>query len=317
MARFILKRILSLVPTLFIITFAVFMMLHLAPGDPVALMIRQNEQAMGSGQIAQLRHDLGLDRPLLVQYGDYVSKAVRGDLGQSIYTNQDVFQTITQRMPNTITLALAAMIISLLIAIPVGVISATMQHSLVDYVSMAGALVGVSMPSFWFGLMLMLLFAVRLNWLPSAGMAAFSDGPIEFLRHLFLPALTLGFGLAGLVVRLTRSSVLEVIRQDFIRTARAKGLPERVVIYRHALRNALIPVVTVIGIQFGELLGGAVITETIFAWPGVGRLAIDAISRRDFPMVQGNVLIMAFLFIMVNLVVDIAYSFLNPKIRYQ
>ena len=315
MLQFIARRLLLLVPLLLAISFLVFSMVHLAPGDPVALMLRQTEQTVGTEEIARLRHELGLDDPLLVQYGRFLWRALHGDLGKSLFTGQDVFETLVQRMPATIILALSSMLVSTVVAVPVGVVSATRQYSLFDHVALAGALLGVSMPSFWLGLMLILLFSLRLGILPSAGMAQLKDGLIPFLRHLILPSVTLGLGMAALITRLTRSSMLEVVRQDYIRTARAKGLAERTVIYKHALKNALIPVVTVMGLQFGGLLGGAVIVETIFGWPGMGRQAVASIMRRDFPMIQGNVLLMCTLFVLVNLLVDISYTFLDPRIR--
>jgi len=315
--QFIARRTLILLPTLLAISFVVFMMVRLAPGDPVMILIRQSEQTVGTEEIEKLRQDLGLNDPLPVQFGRFVNRALHGDLGKSLFTSQDVFETIVERIPPTILLTCSAMTVSILIAIPVGVLSATRQYSKLDYAALSGALIGVSMPSFWLGFMLILLFALRLGILPAAGMAYLDEGFGTFLKHLVMPSVTLGVGLAAVITRLVRSSMLEVIRQDYVRTARSKGLSERTVIYKHALKNALIPVVTVIGMQFGSLLGGAVIVETIFAWPGMGRQAVASIMRRDFPMIQGNVLLMCTLFVMVNLLIDILYTVIDPRIRVE
>jgi peptide/nickel transport system permease protein len=315
--QFIARRSLVLVPTLVAISFIVFMMIRLAPGDPIEIMLHESAQTLGTAEIERLRQQMGLNDPLLVQYGRFVNRALHGDLGKSLFTGQDVFATIIERIPPTVLLTCAAMAVSVTIAIPVGVVSATRQYSHMDYAALTGALIGVSMPSFWLGFMLILLFALRLGVLPPAGMTLPSEGAIDFLKHLLLPAVTLGTGLAAIITRLVRSSMLEVIRQDYIRTARAKGLAERRVIYRHALKNALIPVITVLGMQFGSLLGGAIIVETIFAWPGMGRQAMASMLRRDFPMIQGNVLLMCFLFVVVNLVIDILYTVIDPRIRVE
>jgi peptide/nickel transport system permease protein len=313
--QFIARRSLLLIPTLIAISFIVFMMIRLAPGDPIDIMLHESSQNLGPEEVQRLKQELGLNDPLLVQYTRFVSEALRGNLGKSLFTGQDVFMTIMERIPPTVLLTCSAMAVSVAIAVPVGVISATRQYSKVDYAALTGALIGVSMPSFWLGFMLILLFALRFGVLPPAGMAPLEDGIGTFLKHLILPSVTLGTGLAAIITRLVRSSMLEVIRQDYVRTARAKGLAERRVIYRHALKNALIPVVTVLGMQFGSLLGGAIIVETIFAWPGMGRQAMSSILRRDFPMIQGNVLLMCFLFVMVNLAIDILYTVVDPRIR--
>ncbi len=315
--QFIARRLMLLVPTLLAISLVVFLMVRLAPGDPIQLLMRQSEQTVGTEEIERLRQELGLNDPLLVQFGRFLGRALQGDLGQSLFTGQDVFQTIVERIPPTVVLTCSSMFVATSIAIPVGIISATRQYSKLDYAALSGALIGVSMPSFWLGFMLILLFSLRLGLLPAAGMASMSQGVGTFLRHLALPTLTLGTGLAAVITRLVRSSMLEVIRQDYVRTARAKGLAERSVIYKHALKNALIPVVTVLGMQFGSLLGGAIIVETIFAWPGMGRQAVASIMRRDFPMIQGNVLLMCTLFVLVNLFIDILYTLIDPRIRVE
>lgn len=317
MLQFILRRSLVLIPTLIAISFIVFMMIRLAPGDPIEIMLHESSQNLSPEEIEHLRQELGLNDPLLVQYTRFITEALHGNLGKSLFTGQDVFATIVERIPPTVLLTCSAMAVSVAIAIPVGVISATRQYSKIDYAALTGALIGVSMPSFWLGFMLILFFALRLGILPPAGMAPLDDGLGNFMKHLVLPSITLGTGLAAIITRLVRSSMLEVIRQDYVRTARAKGLAERRVIYHHALKNALIPVVTVLGMQFGSLLGGAIIVETVFAWPGMGRQAMASILRRDFPMIQGNVLLMCFLFVMVNLVIDILYTVVDPRIRVE
>jgi len=314
--RFILHRLLQAIPVLLGISIAVFLMVHLAPSDPVMIMLGSQEQVITPERIEQLREEWGLNDPLYVQYWRFLKNALHGDLGRSIYTGQDVFSSILQRIPATLLLTISSLIIAVAISIPIGIISATRQYSAWDHIGMVGALLGVSMPSFWFGLLVMYFFSIKLRWLPATGMGHIALGAMDVLKHLILPSLTLGFGMAAMTTRLTRSSMLDVVRQDYIRTARAKGLPERIVVYRHAFRNALIPIVTHIGTQFGSLLGGAVVVETIFAWPGVGRQAVDSIMRRDMPMIQGNVLFMCFIFVIVNLIVDISYSLIDPRIRY-
>ncbi|HHY11257.1 MAG TPA: ABC transporter permease [Firmicutes bacterium] len=316
MFRFIVRRLLQAIPTLLGISIVVFLMVHLAPGDPVLIMLGSQEQAVTPERIAELREAWGFNDPLYVQYWRFLKDALRGDLGRSIYTGQDVFQSIAQRIPATLLLTVSSLIVAVAVSVPIGIISATRQYSAWDYIGMVGALLGVSMPTFWFALLAMFLFSLKLGWLPATGMGHLANGIGDVIKHLIMPSLTLGFGMAAMTTRLTRSSMLDVIRQDYIRTAKAKGLSERVVIYRHALKNALIPIVTVIGTQFGSLLGGAVVTETIFAWPGMGRQAVASITRRDLPMIQGNVLFMCLIFVLVNLLVDISYSWLDPRIRY-
>ncbi|MCL0095724.1 ABC transporter permease [Dehalococcoidia bacterium] len=259
--------------------------------------------------VEQVRRDLGLDRPLHTQYFIFMGNLLRGDLGVSTRTGRPAATEIWDKFPNTVELAMASMLVASVIGIIAGVISATRQHSIFDSGSMLVALFGVSVPVFWLGLMLMLIFSVMLGWLPAVGRGT--------IWHLILPAITLGAASAAIFARMTRSSMLEVLHQDFITTVRAKGLRERIVIYKHALKNALIPVVTIIGLRFGTLLGGAVLTETVFAWPGVGRLMVDSIMARDYPVVQGTVLLLAGTFVFVNLFVDILYSFLDPRIRYE
>lgn len=314
MRRYIFQRLLLLIPLLLAISVLTFFLIHLAPGDPIATQFGMNLKQLEPERIEAIREELGLNDPLPVQYLRYLVNLLHGDLGRSLTTHAPVSEEILARLPATVQLTVASMLIVLLVAVPLGILSAVKRGSLVDNLCMGGALLGVSMPSFWFGIMLMLLFSLKLGLLPSTGRG---DGTmVGALKALIMPAVTLGTGMMGLVARLTRSSMLEVLGQDYMRTATAKGLASRVVLIRHGLRNALIPVVTVVGVQFASLLGGAVITETIFAWPGIGRLAVTAISRRDYPVIMGTVLVFSVTFVLANLVVDILYTFIDPRIRY-
>ena len=327
MLRYIARRLVLLVPVLLGITVGVFLLLHLIPGDPAVVLLGQDANPE---DIARLRRVLGLDEPLIVQLGRYLGRVVRGDLGDSIFQSQPVTTIVFGALPATVELAVASLLVAVVLGVPLGVLAAVRQYSPYDYGTMVVAQIGVSMPVFWFGILAILLFSVHLDWLPTfgrgegvpaalkAGITGEGWGALrDALRYLALPALTLGFSAAALISRMVRASVLEVLSQDYVRTARAKGLPERTVITRHALRSALIPVITIVGLQFGYLLGGAIITETVFAWPGVGRLLITAIGQRDFPLVQGVVLILALLFSLVNLGVDLLYAWLNPQISYE
>jgi peptide/nickel transport system permease protein len=306
-----------MIPLLLGISFIVFSLLNILPGDPVSIMLSSNPHITPDAEtIAQLRAQYGLDQPLMTQYLIFLRNLLKGDLGTSMYTQQPVAVTILERMPATIQLALAALVISTAVAIPLGVISAVKQYSWIDHLCLVGSLVGISMPSFWLGLLLMLTFSLRLRWLPLSGMGYLHNGLGDVLRHLIMPACTLGFGMAALLARVTRSSMLEVLGQDYIRTARAKGLHDKLVVYRHALRNAFIPILTVSGMQFGYLLGGSVIIETIFSWPGIGRLAVNSIMNRDLAVVQGTVLVFTLIFILINLLVDILYAAIDPRIQY-
>lgn len=306
MHRYILRRLLLLIPVMLGVSFVVFTIMYFTPGDPAQVMLGERAP---KEEVEALREQMGLNDPFHEQYFNFVKNALKGDLGRSLVTKQPVTSELMGRFPATLQLAAAAVLIAVLIGIPIGIISATKQYSVFDMVSMVFALIGVSMPNFWQGLMMILLFSVTLGMLPSGGYGTF--------RHLILPALTIGTSSAAIITRMTRSSMLEVVRQDYIRTARAKGLKESVVINRHALKNALIPIVTVIGLQFGYLLGGAVLTESIFSWPGVGRLMVDAIRQKDYFVVQGGVLLIALAFSLVNLTVDILYAFLDPRIKAQ
>ncbi len=301
-----------MIPVLFLVSLVVFMILHLTPGNPAVAML--GEEATPES-VAALTHELGLDQPLPVQYVIWVSHVLRGDLGNSIQTHQPVLSAIMERVPVTFEMTLFAIIISLVIAIPTGVISATRRNSASDLVTTTVALFGISMPSFFLAILLIFVFSLHLGWFPPIGYTPITEDPVANLQGMVLPSLTLGAAAAAVVSRQTRSSLLEVLGQDYIRTARAKGLGDRWVIYGHALKNALIPVATIVGLQVGALLGGAVITETIFALPGIGRLVVNSIFEKDFPLVQGSVLFIALVYLFVNLAVDVLYAYLDPRIR--
>jgi peptide/nickel transport system permease protein len=310
MFAYIIRRFFSMIIILFCVSIITFSLMHLVPGDPAYIIAERLYGHDVSEEMAEkVKVELGLDRPVWIQYGRWLSRALKGDFGISYRTGLPVLPEITGRLPATLQLALAASAISLIIAIPIAVISARKAYSLVDHASMLGAMVGVSMPNFWLGLLLILVFSVQLGWFPVYGRGG--------LAHLILPAVTLGTGMAAVTARLTRSSLLEILKLDYIRTARAKGLRESTVVQKHALKNAFIPVVTVIGLQFGALLEGAVVVEVIFAWPGIGRLLVESIFARDFPVIQGCVFIIAVMYIIVNLLVDLSYPLLDPKIRYE
>lgn len=306
MSRYILQRLLALIPVLFGVSLIVFSILKFVPGDP-ALQVGGLDAS--PEDLAAIRHQMGLDQPVHVQYLYFIGNALQGDFGQSIRSHRPVLEELRSRIPNTVTLTAVAMVFAILIGTGLGILAAVRQYSLWDNLAMVAAMLGISVPIFWLGLMLMLLFAVQLRWLPTAGTGT--------ALHLVLPALTLGAASAAIIARQVRSAMLEVLRQDYIRTARAKGLHARKVVLRHALTNALIPAVTIIGLQFGYLLAGAVITETVFAWPGVGRLLVDAIKYRDFPVVQATILWLALIFSAVNLAVDLLYGYLDPRIKCQ
>jgi peptide/nickel transport system permease protein len=305
MAQFVVRRLLQGVVVIIGVTMIAYGVLFLT-GDPTYLLL--DVRGMTDDQISAFRTRMGFDRPWLVQYLDYMSRAVRGDLGRSFYHNLPNLKLIAEHLPATIELGVAALLLNLAVAIPVGIIAATKRGQRVDGIIMLIALTGQAMPVFWLGLLLMLIFAVHLGWLPVSGRGS--------IAHLILPAITLASFPMAQNARMVRSSMLEVLGQDFVRTARAKGLTEWVVVLRHALKNALIPVVTLIGIQAGFLLGGAVITETIFAWPGMGRLIVQAIQTKDIPLVQSAVIMLALVFVSVNLAVDLFYAYLDPRIRF-
>ena len=294
------------------VSIVVFALIHLVPGDPVrvALGTRFDQDLYDA-----LRERAGLDRPLIEQYFTWLGNAITGDLGVSFRNGQPVTTLILERLPATITLALAALLVALVVALPAGIISAIRSGSSLDYTVSAASQVGISMPDFWAGVMYILLFSLTLGWLPSSGFAPFGDGAVEWLRHLILPALTIGLISGSIITRFVRSAVLEAMNQDYVLTARAKGLTEWQVVRRHVLPNAWIPIVTIVGLQLGFLLGGVVVVELIFAWPGLGRLALVAVKDRDFTVLQGAVLYIAFMFLAINLIVDIIYARLDPRVR--
>ncbi len=336
MIKYILKRLSLLVPTLFGVITLVFFMIALAPGDPARVMLGERANAQA---VEKLRHELGLDKPLLTQYGLYLKRVVKLDLGKSIKTGQKVSEEIRDHFPATIELAIWAMIFSTIVGIFIGVLSAIKKNSWIDFGSMATALVGVSMPVFWLALVFIMIFSVKLDLFPTGGrmnirfyftpitglyvldglIILFKSGDssiiLSALHHMVLPAIALGTIPLAIIARITRSSMLEVLNQDYIKTARSAGIKERRVIYRYALKNALLPIITVIGLQFGLLLSGAILTETVFAWPGLGKWLYHAIESRDYPAVQGGIIVISTTFVLINLVVDILYSVVNPKIR--
>lgn len=306
MLRYLVQRIIQIVPVLLGVSIVVFAMLHMIPGDPAVIMAGEDASRE---TIQTIRESMGLDRPITVQFTVFLGRLLRGDLGKSIRTKLPVAQEITERYPYTATMAVLATVLASAVGIVAGVVAAVNRSSAIDTISMVIALLGVSTPSFWLGLMLMLVFALTLRWLPTVG----ASTPL----HYIMPTLTLGAQSAGMIARMSRSAMLEVIRQDYVRTARAKGLSERVVIYHHALKNALIPIVTIVGLRFGGLLAGTVLVESVFNIPGIGRAMVDAVATRDYPMVQGTVLVVAASFVLVNTVVDLMYAFIDPRIRFQ
>ena len=316
MSRFLVRRLLLLVPVLMGVSVIVFLVLHLAPGDPAEIMLGPQATQV---ERMRLRAELGLDDPLYLQYGRWMGHVVQGDLGRSLWMRRPVLGEVLVRFRATLLLTATALVISSIGGVALGILSATRPNSLLDRTSTVASLVGASMPVFWLGIVLMVLFSLTLGWLPASGMfAPYGGGDVlDLLRHLVLPAMTLAAASVTIVARLTRAAMLEVLGQDFIRTARAKGLAERRVVVGHALKNALVPIVTVIGVQAGYLLGGAVLTETVFAWPGVGSLMVQGILARDIPLVQGCVLVVALTFVLVNLAVDMLYALLDPRIRYE
>ena len=333
MSGFFLRRIALVIPTFIGITLLVFSLIHLIPGDAVEAM--SGERGMDAARYARLLHEFGLDRPLYVQYTDYLTHVLHADLGRSLTTQEPVFKEFITLFPATIELSVCAMVVALCIGLPAGIVAALKQNTFLDYSVMGLSLTGYSMPVFWWALLLILLFSVTLGWTPVSGRIdiVFDIAPVtgfmlidsilsgepgafrSALSHLILPAIALGTIPLAVVARITRSSMLEVLREDYVRTARAKGLPRWRVVGIHALRNALIPVVTVIGLQVGTLLAGAILTETIFSWPGIGKWLVEAIRRRDYPVVQGGILLSATIIILVNLLVDVLYGVINPRIR--
>ena len=313
MIGFILRRLVLLIPVLLIVGIIVFTLVHLTPGDPAAVMLGPDATV---DQVQQLRHQLGLDQPIYTQFLRWFGGAVRLDFGQSIFLNMPVSKALFQRAQPTGLLTLYSLIISILIGVPSGIIAAIKRNSWLDRSLMALSVSGAAMPAFYLGILLILLFAVRLHWLPSGGYESITVDPVAHFKRMILPAFSLGFGNAALLARLVRSSMLDVLREDYIRTAWAKGLSGRSVIILHALRNALIPAITVIGTSLGALLGGAVITETVFTIPGMGQLVVQSVLRRDFPVIQGAVMVIAGIYVLANLLVDVLYVYIDPRVRY-
>jgi peptide/nickel transport system permease protein len=303
--RYVVRRLVLTVPVLFGVATLVFSLIHLVPGDPAQAMLGEGASAE---DVAQLRERLGLDRPLLVQYGQFLVGLSSGDLGTSFRTNQPVTRLIAERLPATAELALASMIVAIAMAVPLGVAAAVWKDTGVDYAAMTAALAGISIPNFWLGPLLAIVFAVQLGWLPVSGRGGLSS--------LVLPAISLGAALAAILARMTRASLLDELSELYVRAARARGVSRAWAIAGHALRNSLIPLVTILGLQFGAVLTGAVITETIFAWPGIGRLLVQSIGFRDYPAVQGCILLIAITYVAVNLLTDVLYGYLDPRIRY-
>jgi peptide/nickel transport system permease protein len=312
MLRLVARRLAATVPVLLLVTLGVFLLIHLVPGDPVEAMLGESQDPIAK---ETLRHELGFDQPVPIQYVTWLSRVVQGDLGRSVRTHQPVIEDVSQRIRPSLELATLAMLISLLVSFPLGILTATHRNSHVDSFGTGFALFGICMPNFVLGLLLIFVFGVTLHWLPISSYTDPLENPIAGLKSLTLPAITLGLALAAVITRTLRSSLLETLSEDYVKTARAKGLDNAGVIIGHALKNALIPVVTVLGLQFGTLIGGAVITEYLFALPGIGRLVVDAVFARDYPLVQGVVLLICVGFILSNLLVDILYGWLDPRIR--
>jgi ABC-type dipeptide/oligopeptide/nickel transport system permease component len=305
MTAFIIRRLLLSIPTLFGVLVVAFLLLYVAPGDPVMAMVGERAD---EATIARLRKELRLDDPLPVQFGHYIAGIAKGDLGTSYITNRPIKKDIIERFPKTLQLAGAAMLLATILGVTLGVFSARNPGGLIDRLGLGVAYLGISFPVYWVGLLLILLFAVTLHWLPPSGFGG--------LRYLILPALALGMRSIAFLARMTRSAMLDALGADYVRTARAKGLPERLVVARHALRNAMIPIITVLGLDFGAYLTGSILTETIFSWPGLGRYVVNAIARRDLPAIQGSVLFLSAVFVLVNLITDVAYAKADPRVTY-
>ena len=305
MKNFFLNKLLFTFPTIFGVVTLVFLIIHLIPGDPVEIMLGETATLTDK---AKLRADLGLDLPISVQYFRFITNLVQGDFGMSFHFRQPAFDLIIKRLPATIELSFGALVVALMISVPLGILSAAKQYSVIDQTSLFIALLGVSMPNFWLGPLLIIIFSINLGWLPVSGRGD--------ITHLLLPAITLGSSMAAILTRMIRSSLLDILNEEYIKTARAKGLPEQIILFKHALRNALLPVVTILGLQFGSLLAGSIITETIFSWPGIGRLTIQAIISRDYALVQGCVMIIALGYVFINLLTDLLYVWIDPRIKY-
>jgi len=313
MLTYIVRRLLLMVPVLLIVGTVVFTLVHLTPGDPAAVILGPDATRE---EVEELRDRLGLNDPIYEQYVRWLSGVVRLDFGDSLFIGEPVSQALLDRAQPTLTLTLYALVLQVIIGIPAGLLAAVRHNSILDRAIMMFSISGAAMPNFFLGILLILVFAVRIGWLPSGRFVSLADDPVEHFKHMLLPALALGVSAAGLLARLVRSTMLDVLHEDYVRTAMAKGLPERLVIVRHALRNALIPAVTIIGLSVGGLLGGAVVTETVFTLPGMGRLIVQSVGRRDYPVIQGGVMLIAASYVLINLLVDLLYVYLDPRVRY-
>ena len=313
MKKYIVRRLISIIPVLWLVSVLVFSLIHLVPGDPVLVILGTTAE---KAQVEAMRHKLGLDQPLWLQYGRWMGGLVRGNLGHSIISDEPVMDMILRRIPTTLTVAAAALLLSLSISIPAGILSSLRHNSYTDYIFMGLVILAVSMPSFWLALLFILLFSVKLKLLPMMGWVSIFSNFSEGIKYLILPALSLAFILAALVARMTRSSMLEVLREDYIITALSKGTPKRLIVFKHALKNAFAPVLTIIGFQIGFLLGGTVVIEDIYSIPGVGRLIFTAITNRDYPVVQGCILMVTVVYVFVNAAVDLAYAYFDPRVSF-
>jgi peptide/nickel transport system permease protein len=314
MAAYLVKRIIILILTLFLVSMAIFAVLMVIPGDPAQIILGVHATPE---TLQRVRHQLGLDRPLILQYLSYMGNLVMGDLGRSITYDVSIASLIFSRLQVTVPLAILSLILAIVLSIPLGVYSSLHRNQVGDYGIMVFSQIGLAVPAFWAGILFILLFAVTLHWLPAGGFKPWQVNPIKTLESLFLPALSLGLVRAAVLTRMTRSSMLEILGEDYIRTAKSKGLPRRVVVYKHAFRNAIIPVITIVGLQAGDLLAGAIIVENVFHLPGVGRLVFEAIGQRDLPVIQGVVLFIAGMIVVINFMIDMAYRYLDPRIRYE
>ena len=313
MALYVIRRLLQLIPVLLIVSLIVFFIVHLIPGDPVAVMLGPDQR--DPEQYEALRRDLGLDQPVHVQYVRWLVRVAHGDLGQSLRSKRPVFDVILERYPATVYLAIASLLLGIVIAIPAGTLAAVRQNTRYDYGAMIFALFGISVPNFWFALLLILTFGIYLRWLPTIGYIAPGTNLMGFLQCLALPAIVLGTDVASATTRYIRAEMLEQLRLDYVRTARAKGLPRRLVLYKHVLKNSLTSAITIVGLHIGRLLGGSTVVETVFGWPGLAKLVLDAVYARDYPVLQGAVLLLALSYVLINLLIDLLYKWLNPRVR--
>lgn len=313
MLGYLSGRLLALFPVLLVVGIVVFMLIHVTPGDPARVLLGEDAT---EAQVTALRHSIGLDRPLPVQFALWIERALRGDLGTSLFQRIPVTADIAAHLGPTLALSVLALLVAVAVGIPVGIVSAIFRNSWLDQASLALAMLGAAVPSFWLGLSLIVLFAVNLGWLPSSGYQSPASGLSQSLQYLLLPALALGVPNSALIIRFTRSSLLDVLTADYVRTARAKGLPNPAVVFRHILRNALVAILTVVGLTFAALMGGAVVTETVFSLPGIGQLIVSSVLRRDYPVIQGVVLLVATAYVLINLGVDLLYVAVDPRVRY-